>query len=418
MEGFLEGFRILDLTDRLGHLCGRILGDMGADVIKIEPPVGDSAREIGPFFHDEVDPEKSLSWFYTNANKRGITLDPSTNEGRDIFHRLVKSADLVLESFGPKYMANIGLGYSDLSEIKPDIILTSITPFGPDGPYAEYNATDLVAAAMGGMVWVFGDADRPPVRITAPQSCFLGAQHAAAGSLTALYHREMTGEGQCVDVSMQEAIAMSLTYLLPHWEHSEAVGLRSGSEANRPRQPPMEDLKTKWFLPCRDGYVCLVFQGAGGAPIKSSRTLVAWANEEGYARRIADYNWEAWDSSTIEQSEQDLLESEVAAFIATKTKTELLEAAAAKRILLAPVNTAADLPDSPQFSARQFWQPFFHPELDDTLTYPGPSVKVDQSIQKIFRKAPVLGEHNGEIYGNELGLTEDDIRLLKSQGVV
>lgn len=418
MEGFLQGFRILDVTDQRGHLCGRILGDMGADVIKIEPPGGDSSRETGPFYHDEIDPEKSLSWFYANANKRGITLDLATTGGKDIFQRLVKGADLIIESFAPKYMDRIGLGYENLSKIKPDIILTSITPFGSDGPYASYAVTDLVVEAMGGMVFAYGDPDRPPVRISAPQSYFLGAQHAAAGSMTALYHREMTGVGQCVDVSMQEAITLSLTYFLPFWEQHQIVRSRGGSETTRPRLPPREDLKMKWLYPCRDGYVCLTFQGAGIAPVRSSRAIVAWANEEGYAGKIADYRWETWDSATIEQRQQDLLQDEIAPFIATKTRAELLEGAAGRRILLAPVNSVGDLPENPQFSARGFWQDIYHPELDDTVTYPGPSVKVDACPQKIFRKAPVLGEHNGEIYGDELGIAEEERHLLQSQGVI
>ncbi|MEE8399025.1 MAG: CoA transferase [Desulfobacterales bacterium] len=418
MEGFLEGFRILDVTDSRGHLCGRILGDMGADVIKIEPPGGDASRETGPFYHDESDPEKSLNWFYANANKRGITLDLESPRGKDIFQDLVKGADLVIESFVPQYMASIGLGYESLSKIKPDIILTSITPFGQDGPYSSYAVTDLVVEAMGGMVYAYGDPDRPPVRISAPQSYFLGSQHAAAGSMTALYHREMTGVGQCVDVSMQEAITLSLTYFLPYWDHHRIVRSRGGSETIRPRPDPQEDLKLKWLYPCRDGYVCLTFQGAGTAPVKSSRAIVAWANEEGFAEKIAGYNWETWDSATIEQKQQDLLQDEIAPFIATKTRAELLEGAAGRRILLAPVNAVSDLPDNPQFAAREFWQDIYHPELNDVVTYPGPSVKVDACPQRIFRRAPIIGEHNGEIYGDELGMAVEERRLLQSRGVI
>ena len=185
MEGFLEGYRILDLTDEKGHLCGRILGDMGADVIKIEPPEGDTSRRIGPFYHDEPHPEKSLYWFFTNANKRGITLNLETVDGREIFKQLAKGADLIIESFRPKFMEELGLDYSALTRIKPDIILTSITPFGESGPYTNYKVTDIVAVSMGGMAYIHGNEDRAPVRISAPQACFLGAQHAAMGAVSA-----------------------------------------------------------------------------------------------------------------------------------------------------------------------------------------------------------------------------------------
>ena len=202
MEGFLEGYRILDLTDAKGHLCGRILGDMGADVIKIEPPGGDPVRNRGPFYHDEPHPERDLNWFFANANKRGITLDLKTIDGLEIFKRLVGGAEVIIESFPPGYMEELGLDYASLIGIKPDIIFSSITPFGQDGPYAHYRVTDLVAASMGGMVYVHGDADRVPVRISVPHAYFLGSQHAAMGTITALYDRELTGEGQLVETSI------------------------------------------------------------------------------------------------------------------------------------------------------------------------------------------------------------------------
>ena len=417
MDGFLEGYRILDLTDQKGHLCGRILGDMGADVIKIEPPGGDPARNNGPFYHDQVDPEKSLNWFYTNANKKGVTLDLENPEGKEIFKQLVVQADLIVESFKPGTMKKLGLGYEQLCEIKPDIILTSIAPFGQSGPYAEYKVTDIVAAAMGGMAGVFGDADRPPVRITAPQSFFLASQHGAVGSLSALYHREMTGEGQWVDVSMQEAICYTLTYFLQGWEQVRMTRIRSGANSLKQRLE-IGELKSQWTYPCRDGYVCVAIQGAGGAPIKSSRALVAWANEEGYALDIKNYQWESWDSATVEQSQQEMLENAIAPFLATKTKIELLEAAVKRRILLAPVYTVADLLENPQIQYREYWQPVEHPELGKVLTYPGPSVRVQQCPQKVHRRAPLIGEHNGEIFEEWLKLSAEKIQQLKMQGAI
>ena len=447
MDGFLIGYRILDLTDQKGHLCGRILGDMGADVIKIEPPGGDLSRSIGAFYHDEPDPEKNLNWFFTNANKRGITLDPGTADGKKIFLKLVEGADLVLESFEPGYMNRIGLGYEDLAKVKSNIILTSIAPYGQSGPKAHHKITDLIAGATGGQIILFGDRDRPPVRITAPQSYFMGSQHAAVGSISALYHREISGEGQSIDVSIQEAVMYSLTYNPQYWDQNQFLSSRSGQGFIRLRLPlpdvlenlglgnledwdpqelyqklkeldAVEEFMAKWIFPCRDGHVCLALQGSGGAPIKSSREIVAWANAEGYALNIKDYDWGTWDSSTISQDQQHLLESEIGAFLLTKTKAELLEQAAKRRILLAPVNTVADLPENPQFSHRDFWQKVFHQELGETLTYPGPSVKVNPCPQKIFRKAPGIGEHNREIYVEEMQMSEEELATLKGKGVI
>ena len=416
MEGFLQNYRILDLTDEKGHLCGRLLGDMGADIIKIEPPEGDPSRHTGPFYHDEPNPEKSLSWFYANANKRGITLNLETTGGRQILEQLVGSADLIIESFSPGYMAKLGLDYSFLVKIKPDIILTSITPFGQSGPYVHYKVTDLVALAMGGMAYVFGDADRAPVRVSAPQAYYLGSQHAAIGSLFALYHRGLTGEGDWVDASIQEAILFTLTYYLPLWEHRRVIRMRSGPFFPRPR--PLGEFKTRLIYPCQDGHVSLSFQGGNHSAINSSRAIIAWANDEGYAQKLKDYDWETWDSDQIEQSLQDFLEGEMAPFLLVKTKAELLEEAAKRKILLAPVTTTADLPQNRQLTFRDYWLKVFHPELNDTLTYPGPPVKVAECPQQIHRRAPTIGEHNREIYQGELGLSGEELGLLKGRGVI
>lgn len=419
MDGFLKGFRILDLTDVKGHLGGRILGDMGADVIKIEPPGGDPSRNTGPFYQNEPDPERSLSWFYANANKRGITLDLNTPRGKRIFAQLTERTDLILESYAPGHMAKLGLGYSSLSGITPDIILASLSPFGQDGPYKDFETSDLVSSALGGLVFVFGDADRPPVRISSPQAFFIGAQHAAVGAISAIYHRELTGEGQWVDVSMQEAIVQSLTYLLQGCDQLKAFGLRSGSDTRpRPRPEPLGELRMQWMFACRDGYVFLAVQGGAAAPVKSGRSIVAWANEEGYALKIRDYPWESWDLSTVEQDQQDLLQDQLAPFLATKTKTELLEQAAKRRILLAPVNSVSDLPGNPQLLHRNYWQDVFHPEMDTELKYPGPSVKVDSYPQRIRLRAPTIGEHNSEIYETELGFSAEELRQLRIAGVV
>ncbi len=415
---FLEGYRVLDLTDEKGHFAGRILGDMGADVIKVEPPGGDPSRSRGPFYHDQPHPEKSLTWFFLNANKRGITLNPETPDGCNILKQLIQRSDLVLESFDPGYMSQLELDYAGLIQIKPDIILTSISPFGQDGPYAHYKVTDLVTMALGGMGYIYGDEDRAPVRITAPQAYLLGGQQAAAGSVFALYHRDLTGEGQWIDVSLQEAILFTLTYYLPMFEQRKMTRMRSGAFFSTPRPQPLGTLKIRRMFQCRDGEICLAFQGGTRAAKKSSHTLVAWANDEGYALEIKDYQWEDWASDSITQSDQEYLESRIIPFLLTKDKITLLEEAAKRRILLAPVSTSADLINNPQFAARDFWVKIHHPELNDTLTYPGPSVNIPQCPYKIYRRAPSIGEHNLEIYRNELGLSDTDIEALTRTEVI
>lgn len=152
VEGMLSPYRVLDLTDEKGLLCGKLLGDLGADVIKIEPPGGDTSRNVGPFYKDIPDPERSLFWFAFNTSKRGITLDIETADGQDVFKRLVTSADFVIESFPPGHMDRLGLGYPALNEINPGVIMVSISPFGQTGPYKDYKSPDIVACAMGGQM--------------------------------------------------------------------------------------------------------------------------------------------------------------------------------------------------------------------------------------------------------------------------
>ncbi|MFC2018468.1 CaiB/BaiF CoA transferase family protein, partial [Chloroflexota bacterium] len=198
-EAMLGPYRVLDLSDEKGAFCGALLGSLGADVIKIEKPDGDPMRKLGPFFHDEPDPEKSLFWMGYNINKRGITLDIETADGKEMFKRLVKTADIVLESFMPGYMDGLGLGYKELEKINPQIIMTSITPFGQDGPYKDYKSSDLVSWALGGLLAMTGDPDRPPIRIShIPISYLMASYDGVWGALVALYGRGTSGEGQLV----------------------------------------------------------------------------------------------------------------------------------------------------------------------------------------------------------------------------
>ena len=171
----LAPYRVLDLSDERGLLCGRILADLGADVLQVEPPHGSSARNIGPFYQDVPDRERSMFWWSYAANKRSITLDPSTNDGRALLLRLVGTADFLVESSLPGYMQSLGLDYDSLQAVNPGLVMVSITPFGQDGPYSQYMASDLTGVALGGLLYITGDHDRPPVQIGYPQFYLLGS---------------------------------------------------------------------------------------------------------------------------------------------------------------------------------------------------------------------------------------------------
>ena len=222
----LSPYRVLDLSDEKGFLCGRILGDLGADVIKIEPPGGDPSRRRGPYYHGDARADRSLYWFAHNYNKRGVTLDLATADGRDLFLRLARSAHFVIETAPPGRMEALGLGYETLREANPALVMTSITPFGPTGPHAAYQADDLVAMAAGGLMSICGDDDRPPVRIGEPQAYMLASAQAATGTMLAHYARNRSGQGSLVTVSMQEAVANTLTTTPHYWFASNVVQRR------------------------------------------------------------------------------------------------------------------------------------------------------------------------------------------------
>ena len=205
----LSPYRVLDLTNERGLLCGQILGDLGADVIKVEPPGGSSARKIGPFFQDQPDPNRSLYWWAYNRNKRSITLDVDAREGREILFRLAKDAHFLIESDSPGHLASLGLGYQDLAAKNPALIGVSITPFGQDGPKASYADSDLVILAAGGPLVLTGDDDRAPVRVSVPQGYLHACADAAVGALAAHHERCFSGLGQHVDVSAQQSLAIA-----------------------------------------------------------------------------------------------------------------------------------------------------------------------------------------------------------------
>jgi len=414
-EGMLSPYRALDLTDEKGLLCGKILGDLGADVIMIEHPLGNPARRLGPFHHDIPDSENSLYWFAYDTNKRGITLDIEKADGRKLFKRLVERTDFVIESFKPGYMESLGLGYEELEKINPGIIMTSITPFGPGGPYRDYKESDLVLMSLGGLTYISGEPDRPPPRITYPQAYLLSGAYAAVGSMMAFYYRGMTGEGQYVDVSMQECCEWASYFTPEWWDMAQTNLIRAGMWR------VFGPAKMRMVYPCKNGYVsCWIL--AGPVASRGQKRLVEWMNREGMCPDwLRELDFKAWDIFSLGEATQEFLDGMAQAFtdfFLTKTKEELFEFARESELFLAPMSTAKDLFENPQLKARDFWVEVQHPELGATITYPGAFLKSTVASPSIRRRAPLIGEHNEEIYIGELGLPKETLRLLRGAGVI
>jgi benzylsuccinate CoA-transferase BbsE subunit len=414
-KSLLSPYRILDLTDEHGLICGKFLSDLGAEVIKVEKPGGDPARHIGPFFQEIRDPEKSLYWLSLNTGKKGITLDLEKGEGRGIFKELVKRADVVLESFPPGYLDSLELGFEDLCRLKSDLILTSISPFGECGPYGGYRDSDLVLWALSGLLFICGDPDRPPVRISLEQSFLHAGADGAAGTVMALYHRGLTGQGQQVQVSILKAMERVAYTAHILWDASGKILRRPGSAL---RIPPL-GTTTPLIWPCQDGFVAFyLFGGAMGAV--SNPALTQWMDEEGLAgEKMRAMDWPRFDIGRTPQEEINRhIVGPVGEFFRRHTRKELWEGGIKRRVMVYPVNDAEGVLKDPQLRERDFWVQIEHPNLERTLTYPGPFIKTEGSLCRVRGRAPLIGEHNGAIYIQELGLSKDELTRLKAEKVI
>ncbi len=408
----LGPYRVLDLTDGRGLLCGRILADLGADVVQVEPPGGSIARSVGPFYKDRVHPERSLYWWAYATNKRGIILNMESVAGRRLLRRLVEGAHFLIESFDPGYLDGLGLGYGDLAAIKPGLVMVSITPFGQDGPYAHYAAPDIVGMAMAGITHLTGDGDRPPVRVGFPQFYLHGAAAGAAGAMIAHTHRASTGQGQHVDVSCQQAVARALAHAPQSWDLEGVVLRRMGIY----RQTSAEtSVRHTWQ--CKDGYAN--YQPQGGAVARSTRALLDWMEEEGHD--VAELKAVNWDELGYGRVPADVMDKSVVAmekFFATRTREELTQAAVERRIMLFPVATQGDILAHPQLAARGYFTELAVPEASGMVPHPGVTVRDEGYRVGLERPAPAIGEHNEEIYRGELGLSPGDLTALRRWGAI
>jgi benzylsuccinate CoA-transferase BbsE subunit len=432
-EGPLSDVRVLELPGAVGAYCGKLLADLGADVIKVEPPGGDPSRRIPPFFHDDPHPEKSLYFFAFNTSKRSITLDMATADGRVLLRRLAQRADVVIDSFPPGHMDALGLGYESLRQGNPGLIYCSITGFGLWGPHASYKASDLIAVAMSGMMYLAGFPEDPPNRPYGDQSHYCASVQAAAGILTALLHRDRTGQGQVVEVSMQEALAMNQETAMQYWDLRQELRRRQGEGRRLP--------SGEWFrvpgigtYECADGHVYLMIGVPGfGAPIS---VLIQWMAEEGMAGDLTSPEWQdvfsrldlrllvqLYQGADVSAAQEWLprfrhVDGIIERFVRTKRKQELYEEGQRRGLLVAPVNTPRDVLDNRQLNERGFFVTVEHPELGAAIRYPGPPYRLHGTPARIWRRPPRIGEHNREVYLDELGLTEAELASLAGAGVI
>lgn len=421
----LDDIRILDLAGETGVYATKLLADLGADVIRIEPPAGDPLREIGPFWHDEAAADRSLTFLHANTNKRSVTLDIASAEGKALFEKLVATADVVVETFEPGYLDSLGLGYTGLSKIKPDIILTSITGFGQYGPHSKWKWSDIVGVAMSGMMTLAGDKEDPPNRPYGNQGNICASIDGAAGTMMALYHRDLTGEGQHVDVSMQEALNINQETAMLTWDMTKRIATRTGARGLIPI-----DLPGIGIFDANDGQVFCYLGTPGGAPWT---TMVEWMDREGMAEDLTEgENFEMVKSLNLGfltglVREPEKLADRVrvlghmrevfARFIASKSKWYIYQEAQKQRLMIGIVSTPEDLAKNPQLEARKWYQDLAHDNLGATVKMAGPPYRLSATPWSLRRRAPLPGEHNGEVFA-EIGVAKGEIEKLAAAGVV
>ena len=414
IDFLLDPYRVLDLCDERGLLAGKILADMGADVVQVEPPGGSPARNVGPFHGDDPNPEKSLFWWAYAANKRSITLDLENRDGQDLLRKLVAKSDFLIESFAPGYLENLGLDYGQLSAINPRLVMVSITPFGQDGPYSNYQASDIVGMALGGFMYLTGDDDRAPVRISFPHFYLHGGAAGATAAMLAHTYRVTSGQGQYVDVSCQQAVAKTLAHAPQIWDIEGAILKRMGVY----RQTSGENrVRINW--PCKDGYVNYMVQG--GTVAYSTRALLAWMKEDKFdTSDLDDIDWEKMGYGAITPELMAQLGGPLGDFFRGHTRAELVQGSLDRRILLFPVATPSALEGHPQLDARGYFRELDHPELKESVRYPGAFIKSGDGsdIAGVYRRPPLIGEHNIQIYQEEMGLSSLELETLKRGGVI
>jgi len=414
----LSCYKVIDLSNEKGFFCGRLLGDLGADVIKIEKPGGDNSRNIGPFYKDIPDPEKSLYWYAFNANKRGITLDIETADGIEIFKRLVEKADVVIESFEPGYMKKIGLGYDTLNKINPGLVFTSISAFGQEGPYRDYKASDLVVRALGGMIYTVGDSDRPPLTTSYFHSFLVGAAHAAIGTMVVLYYRAFSGKGQQVDAPTQQGLTFvgNAEQQLP-WLLNKIIPQRQGRNRFTTQMKDGNLYYQPILWRCKDGDIS--FSLATAAMAASYKHILEGMKKDGIETATLDrWDWTKPHDGEWTREDLDAIIATLTKYFSLHTKSELLQLSLEKGVHIGICLNVEEALKFPQFVERGFWVDVNHPELGTRLTYPGGFIKFSESDCGIKFRAPLVGEHNEEIYGTELGISKKELITLKQCNVI
>ncbi|BBO88108.1 CaiB/BaiF CoA transferase family protein [Desulfosarcina ovata] len=403
-DNVLGDIRVLDLTCGIGEYAAKLYAQIGTEVIHVEPVTGDPLRQKGPFCKDQVDENGGLEFLYCNLGKKSLALDLSDGAGKQIFKKLCKTADVLIESFPPGYMDRLGLGYETLEKINSKLVYTAITPFGQTGPYSGYPFSDLTLMALGGFLFLAGNDDNKPVRAFGEQAFQMGASYAAIGSMIALYHARHTGEGQFIDVSMQSCVATALENSI-QWYDLQGVNRRNvGVEAGL------------GIYRCKDGYVCIV--AAFGKTRAMWETFLGWIEKDG-AKDIKELKSEKWFEPTYRKTDEarETFKRIFEDYSRQRTKLYLYEESQKNRAVVFPVSNGKDIFEDKQFNYRKIFKNIYHPAIDTEVCFPTTGFEMSGTDVEITVPAPTRGQHSAEIL-KELGYSDNDIEGLLIGGCI
>lgn len=401
-EQALTGIRVLDLTHHIsGPYCTKLLADYGADVIKVERPgEGDGARRAGPFLEDTPDAECSGLFLYLNTNKKGITLNLKTQTGVDIVKKLVEKSDILVENFSPGTMPGLGLDYQTLKRVNPQLVMTAISNYGQTGPRRDWKATEITFTAMSGLMNKRGDPDREPLKLALSVHQYFSGEVACLVTMAAAMQNTGTGSGEYIDISILETVVGNINNGLFSYDTSGEKGARA-TAGNYDGYP-------FGGFPAKDGYVAI--QGTGRADAWTPRLYTMIGKPE-----FIDDPRLSTPEGQAEQSDE--LNALLYSWLADRTKQEIFDEASKARYPMAPVYDTEELVNNPHYRERGFFVDIEHPRAGK-LTYPGAPFRMSEAGYANRRPAPLLGQHNREIYCELLGYSEHDLSALRRRDVI
>ena len=396
LTGALEDVKVLDLSEDIaGSFCARLLADYGAEVLKIEPPAGAALRRMGPFFHDDPHPEKSLFFLVLNLNKKSATLNLETELGQSILKRLAARVDVIIESYRPGYLTSLGLGYQELRDVNPSLVMSSITTFGQEGPYSQFQGEEIVSYAMGMIMSVSGIQGREPLKHGGFQAQYEGGLFAAGATTMALFRQETTGEGEHIDVSITECVASTMMATQTIYPFMGGVQGRRRAEGSMFENP----------MPCKDGWI--IVQAGGGASWEDIAGV--FEAPELLEPRFADRFQRALNGRDMDQV--------ILNAIKDRSKWDLFPKAAQARMLFGLVQTPGELAECPQLASREFYRETEHPVIGK-VKVPAELCKFSGTPYQLRMTAPTLGQHNREIYVDGLEYSPQQAVQLRQLNVI